>query len=71
MSEHEWQEGDVAQVDPEHDPGRFGGALLVVEEVKSWGVQGYVWIPARGAAYYRCPFEALSYIGRAQWRLPE
>lgn len=33
--------GDVIQIDPLHDP-MFGGAFLIVTEVKSWGVKGYV-----------------------------
>lgn len=31
------------------------GCLLVVTDVKSWGVQGFVQIPQGGRAYYRLP----------------
>lgn len=58
--------GDVVQIDPEHDD-KFGGNLLVVTEVKSWGVQGYVAIPGSGLAYYRVHFESVRRIGVAAW----
>lgn len=32
--------GDIVQVNPEVDT--FGGCMVVVTEVKSWGIQGYV-----------------------------
>ena len=61
--------GDIVQIDPEHDP-RFGGCLMVVTELKSWGVQGHVAIPHEGGpqqAYYRCPFENMERVGHAEW----
>lgn len=59
---------DVLQIDPEHDPV-FGGCFMIVTEVKPWGVQGYVQIPGEkgGQAYYRCNYEHLFFIGRAEW----
>jgi hypothetical protein len=32
--------GDIVQVNPEKE--MFGGCMVVVTEVKSWGIQGYV-----------------------------
>jgi hypothetical protein len=32
--------GDIVQIDPSLDV--FGGCMLVVTEVREWGVQGYV-----------------------------
>lgn len=32
--------GDIVQINPEKDV--FGGCMVVVTEIKSWGVQGYV-----------------------------
>ena len=67
--------GDVVQIDPEHDP-TFGGHFLVVTEVKSWGVQGYVTpLPVnrgepRGLAYYRIEFDKIARIGKAEWWKP-
>ena len=55
-----WDVDDIIQVSPGHDK-RFGSCLLVVSEVKSWGVQGYVTIPGDGEqggnAYYRLPYK--------------
>lgn len=60
----------VVQIDPEHDPV-FGGCLMVVTEVRSWGFQGYVTVPGRddqkGDAYYRVPAEKCEYVGEAVW----
>lgn len=58
--------GDVVQIDPGHDE-RFGACLLVVTEVKSWGVQGYVKVPAGGRAYYRVEYGAIECVGKAPW----
>jgi hypothetical protein len=58
--------GDVVQIDPTVD-GHFAGCLLTVTEVKSWGVQGFVKVPASGEAYYRCPFGQIARVGRAEW----
>lgn len=33
--------GDIVQVTP-HGNDTFGGCLVVVTEVKGWGIQGYV-----------------------------
>lgn len=61
--------GDVVQIDPEHDPV-FGAAFMVIEEVKSWGYQGYVTIPGQeGVAPYRVPWEKCAGIGPAVWLL--
>lgn len=58
---------DIVQIDPAH-PGIFGGSLMVVTEVRPWGVQGYVTIPNGGDAYYRCPWGTFAPTGgRAQW----
>lgn len=61
------EKGDVVQIDPAHDE-RFGGCFMVVTEPKSFGAQGYVSAPgAKGLAYYRCNWEAMHKIGRAEW----
>ena len=61
MSE-QWEVDDVVQISPTHDE-RFGAALLVVTESKSWGVMGYVQIPDQGQAYYRLPYEPTEFSG--------
>lgn len=59
--------GDVVQIHPSHDEA-FGGCFMVVSEVKTWGVQGYVTVPGSGGqAYYRCPWKAFVRIGKAEW----
>ena len=63
--------GDVVQIDPTHDPQRFGGCFLVVTEIKSFGVQGYVtpFPNDGGLAYYRVAFNKIVYIGKAEWAI--
>jgi hypothetical protein len=61
---------DVVQIDPASSKV-FGGCLMVVSKPKSWGAQGYVRIPGKGDAYYRCKFEEMEYVGRAIWAHPE
>jgi len=60
--------GNVVQINPDHDPV-FGGTLMVVTEVKSWGAQGFVPVPANPPkmAYYRCNFEDMEFVGNATW----
>ena len=59
----ETQVGDVYQLD--QGVRMFGGALLVVTAVKSWGVTGAIWAP-NGARYYpRAMWEQMVYVGRA------
>jgi len=41
---------DIVQINPDDD--RFGACLLVVTELKSWGVQGYVRGPGQAVDYY-------------------
>jgi len=72
-AEGPWEVDDIVQVSPGHDE-RFGAALLVVSEAKSWGVQGYVQMPGSGQAYYRLPYKQADGItpagvrvGTAHW----
>jgi sporulation protein YlmC with PRC-barrel domain len=53
---------DVMQITPDHD---WGGAFLIVTEVRHWGVIGFVEIPKQGQAYIRIPFEQVEKIGAA------
>lgn len=72
-----WEAGDLVQISPLWD-AKFGGSILVVEEVRSWGVLGYVVVPKNpvaAAAYYRLPYdpgkagvdETGKKVGRAEW----
>ncbi len=60
---------DVVQIDPAHDPEMFGGCLMVVTEVKTWGLQGYVQIPGKklAQAFYRVADGKYAWVGRAVW----
>ncbi len=60
---------DVVQINPESDP-KWGGCFLVVTEVKSWGIQGWLRIPMQsGSAHYRAPYEHIARVGVAEWVL--
>lgn len=65
---------DVVQITPVIE-SKFRGCFMVVTEVKSWGVQGFISIPTGpempGAAYYRVPFEQVVRIGKAEWTPPD
>jgi len=65
----EWDEGDLVQINPEHDE-IFGGCIMVVTEPKSWGAQGYFDVPGHGVAYYRVEHKNAEKVGRAAW-IPE
>lgn len=43
----------------------WAGCTLIVDEVKSFGVQAYLTIPYKGTAYIRLNWEAVEYIGEA------
>lgn len=73
MAKHDWAAGDVAQIDPKNKTNTmFAGCFLVVTEVKSWGVQGYVKAlgfngKPGGQAHIRLPWDEIEYIGRSVW----
>ena len=54
--------GAVIQVTGEN-VGDWEGCLLVVEEVKPWGVQAGMHIPEKGDAFIRLKWEDIEYIG--------
>lgn len=58
----EIEENDVVQIVPEH---RWGGCFVIVSEVKSWGIQGYVQIPMQGQAYIRLNTGEFERIGKS------
>jgi hypothetical protein len=59
--------GDIVQVNPEVEV--FGGCMVVVTELKSWGIQGYVQsagVP--GQQYIRLKTEQIEATGgKAVW----
>lgn len=62
-----YEEGDLVQVNPEKEV--FGGCIVVVTEIKSWGVQGYVQSAGvEGQQYIRLKFEDIEPTGgKAVW----
>lgn len=70
MADARIEVGSVVQIDPAYDDV-FGACFLLVTEMKSFGVMGYVTVPGKGEkggdAYYRVSFEHITYIGQAEW----
>jgi hypothetical protein len=67
MEKCDLKPGDIVQINPDHDEV-FGGCLMIVMEPKAFGAQGFVQIPGKGQAYYRCAFENMEPTGgRAEW----
>jgi hypothetical protein len=62
---------DIVQVNPSKE--MFGGCMVVVTEVKSWGIQGYVQSAGvEGQQYIRLKFgEFESTGGKAVWIVGE
>lgn len=65
--------GDVVQLNPHTVKNKaFTSCLMVVSELKDFGVQGYVQALGTreeigGQAYYRAGWEEIEYVGRAVW----
>ena len=61
--------GDIVQVDPSKEV--FGGTMVVVTEVKTWGVQGYVQSAGvEGQQYIRLAFGDFAPTGgKAVWEV--
>ena len=61
--------GDIVQVDPEKE--MFGGCMVVVTEVKNWGIQGYVQSAGvDGQQYIRLSHDDFEPTGgKAVWRI--
>jgi hypothetical protein len=66
--------GDIIQITDEAN--RWYPCLLVVDEVKSWGVQAYLTVPTNddepnGNAFYRIENGKFEKVGQAVIALPE
>lgn len=55
--------GSVVQVN--ENQGTWAGCTVVVDEIKSFGVQAYLKIPMQGIAYVRLKWEEIEYVGTA------
>lgn len=56
---------DIVQVVPGH---QWGGCFIYVEEVKEWGILGFVNVPLQGRAYIRLNKGDYEKIGEAIFR---
>jgi hypothetical protein len=59
------RKGSVLQVDGQSE--RFPGCFVVVEDVRSWGVRGYVPLFDGEVAPVRVSWDDVFYIGEAKW----
>lgn len=64
----EVQVNDIVQINPEinHHNGFWAGNLMVVTEVKSWGIQGYC-RTEEGNAYLRLAHGQYEKVGHLVW----
>ena len=59
------RKGSVLQVDVKSE--RFPGCFVVVEDVRSWGVRGYIPVFGGEIAPVRVSWDDIEYIGEARW----
>lgn len=76
MNENNVAPGNIVQITNESHP--WFPALLIVDEVKSWGVQAYAIIPKKNdgseppaLAYNRLKYEDIQVVGMAHVNLSE
>lgn len=65
----------VVQLSPETTKNpMFKGCMMIVTEIKDWGVQGYVQALGQrmqpgGQAYYRATWDEFVWVGEAFWTI--
>lgn len=59
----ELQKNDIVQITDENN--EWFACLLIVDEVKTWGIQGYIKIPRSGLSYYRIENGKFEKVGKA------
>lgn len=73
MEKQELKKGMVVQLNPEKVKNpMFAGCMMVVDEPKVFGAQGYVQalgdnMKPGGRAYYRASFEEMEFVGQTVW----
>lgn len=72
MEKQELKKGDVVQLAPTLGNKMFACCMMVVDEPKAFGAQGYVQSLGEngqpgGQAYYRAKWEEMEYVGTAAW----
>ena len=56
---------DVIQVNDNFENDQWTGCLMIVYEVKDWGVVAYLRVPMKGNAYLRLRHNEYEVIGKA------
>ena len=59
------KKNDVIQINEKFKSTGWIGCLMIVDEVKSWGVQAYLHVPMQGDAYLRIKHGEYDVIGKA------
>lgn len=59
------KKNDVIQINEKFKGTGWIGCLMIVDEVKSWGVQAYLHVPMQGDAYLRIKHGEFDVIGKA------
>jgi len=55
----------IVQINDKHEREEWIGCLVYVDEVKSFGIQGFIKVPTQGSIYIRLNFSEIDYIGEA------
>ena len=58
------KKNDVIQINEKFKGTGWIGCLMIVDEVKSWGVQAYLHVPMQGDAYLRIKHGEYDVIGK-------
>lgn len=75
-SKKEVKPGDIVQIDPQSQlgdkDGFFAACYVIVEEVKGFGIQGYVLVPSKRGqnpdrVYGRFNWEDFEFVGHSEW----
>lgn len=61
--ENKINKDDIVQV--VNEDNNWFPSLVIVSEVKSWGIQGYTYIPCKGPAFIRLDFDDIEKVGTA------
>ena len=56
---------DIIQVNENVGNGSWTGCLMIVDEVKDWGIQAYLHVPMQGDAYLRLKHGEYEVVGKA------
>lgn len=77
MKKQKVNKGDLFQIHPHSE--KFGGQIICCEEVREWGIVGYLYMEnaldsacralPNGRAYTRVKWESLEPIGHLKWML--